>query len=330
MEPDPSRSFRPARAFWVERPLSGGIRPVNLGPASADDACIEALFSGVSRGTEALVFRGGVPLSQVAAMRCPFQEGEFPAPVKYGYSLVGRVIDGPPELRGRTAFVLHPHQTCLVVPAAAAVPVPDDVPAERAILAANMETALNIVWDAGIQPGDRVCVIGAGVVGLLTAWLVRQFPAVPVLVHDVDPAKAAAANDLGLAFACDPAGFGPFDIVIHASGNPAGLRTALELAEFEGVIVEASWFGDREVALPLGEAFHSRRLTLRSSQVGAVAASRRGRTSHRARLELALRLLTDDRLDRVISGESDFESLPDVMAGLAAGTLAALCHRIRY
>lgn len=319
-----------ARAYWVERPGKGGIRPVSLPASGPGDVFLESLYSGVSRGTETLVFRGGVPESQARAMRCPHQEGEFPGPVKYGYSLVGRVSDGPEPLRGRTAFVLHPHQTTVVLPAAAVVPLPDGLPPARAVLAANMETALNIVWDACPQPGDRVCVIGAGVVGLLAGWLAAQFPLVSVRIHDIDPGKAGPAAALGLPFAADPSTCAPFDIVVHASGDPAGLRTALALAGFEAVIVEASWFGGREAALPLGEAFHSRRLTLRSSQVGAVAASRRGRTSRRRRLEFALRLLADDRLDVLISGESPFDSLPEVMAALAAGTLPALCHRIRY
>ncbi len=141
------------------------------------DVVVETLFSGISRGTETLVFQHRVPPSQYAAMRCPFQEGEFPAPVKYGYSAVGRVVDGPDELLDRIVFVLHPHQTRFVVPASAAVPIPPEVPPGRAVLAANMETALNGLWDAEVMAGDRVCVIGAGVVGLLTGWLASAPPA---------------------------------------------------------------------------------------------------------------------------------------------------------
>ncbi len=319
-----------AAAFWVEAPLRGALRPLSVAAPGPGEVCVETLFSGISRGTETLVFRGGVPASQHQAMRCPHQQGDFPAPVKYGYAAVGRVTDGPAGLRGRDVFVLHPHQSRFVVPAEAAVPLPHGLPPARAVLAANMETALNGLWDTGIAAGARVCVVGAGVVGLLLARLAAHIPGVAPVVLDIDPGKAGAAAALGLAFAASPAGLGPFDVVVHASGNPDGLRTALGLAAFEGLILEMSWFGDREVPLPLGEAFHSRRLVLKSSQVGTVAACRRDRFSRRARLELALQLLADETLDCLISGESPFASLPEVMAALAAGSLAALCHRIRY
>ena len=318
------------RAFWIEDRSLGAIRAGDPVSPKSGEVVVEALFSGISRGTETLVFQHRVPPSQYAAMRCPFQEGEFPAPVKYGYSVVGRVVHGPENLLGRVVFVLHPHQTRFVVPATAAVPIPPEVPPGRAVLAANMETALNALWDAEVIAGDRVCVIGAGVVGLLTGWLAAGIPGVSVLLTDTDPAKATAAGALGLPFQRDAEGAGDFEIIVHASGNPEGLRTALAIAAFEARIIEMSWFGDREVSLPLGEAFHSRRLSIRSSQVGTVVASRRARWTHRRRLELALRLLADDRLDALISDESPFESLPKVMRNLAQGKMPALCHRIRY
>lgn len=318
------------RAFWTEEPFRGALRPVKLPSSGPGDVLIEMLFSGISRGTETLVFRGQVPENQYQAMRCPFQEGDFPGPVKYGYSAVGRVIKGEDHLCGRPVFVLHPHQSHFVVPNLAAVPLPEGLPPERAVLAANMETALNGVWDAGIAPGDRVCVIGAGVVGLLVARLASRIPGVSPVVCDIDGGKAEVTQALGLTFVDSTRDLRPFDIIVHASGDPAGLRTALDLAGFEALILEMSWFGDRSVTLPLGEAFHSRRLVIRSSQVGTVAASHRGRFTHRQRLELALRLLRDDALDLLITGDSPFDALPEVMAAIAAGSLPALCHRIRY
>jgi 2-desacetyl-2-hydroxyethyl bacteriochlorophyllide A dehydrogenase len=325
-----SRRQNDPRAFWIEEGSQGSIRAVHLPAPGPDNVVVETLFSGISRGTETLVFLHRVPPSQYAAMRCPFQDGEFPAPVKYGYNAVGRVVHGPEELLDHMVFVLHPHQTRFVVPASAALPIPPNVPPGRAVLTANMETALNGLWDAEIIAGDRVCVIGAGVVGLLTGWLAARTAGVSVLVIDIDPAKARAAARLELPFRSDADGVGDFEVIMHASGNPAGLRTALAIAAFEARIIEMSWFGDREVSLPLGEAFHSRRLTIHSSQVGAVAAPRRAGWTHRRRLELALRLLADDRLDALISGESPFSSLPEVMRDLTSGTLPGLCHRIRY
>ncbi|MDG4601183.1 MAG: zinc-binding alcohol dehydrogenase [Defluviicoccus sp.] len=318
-----------ARAFWVTGPEQAEIREQPLPLPSGDELLVRALCSGISRGTEVLVYRNRVPVSEHARMRCPFQEGAFPAPVKYGYSWVGEVMDGPERLRGTTVFVLHPHQDWAVVPAAAALPVPGAVPPSRAILAANMETALNALWDGEVQAGDRVCVLGAGVVGLILAHLASRIPAVRCLIIDPDAGKEAAAAALGLTFCTAPPA-DLFDVVFHASGNPAGLATALALADFEATVIEASWYGVAAVTLSLGEGFHAKRLTLRSSQVGAVSPRQRARLSHRQRLEMALALLADDRLDGLITGESAFAELPQVMARLADGSLPALCHRIRY
>ena len=158
---------RTARAYWLREPGSGEIRSADLPDPGPGEVLVRTLVSGVSRGTEALVFRGGVPESQYAAMRAPFQEGDFPGPVKYGYLNVGLVEAGPHDLVGRTVFCLYPHQTAYVVPAEAVTVVPDDVPARRAVLAGAVETAVNALWDARPLLGDRVAVVGAGMVGLL-------------------------------------------------------------------------------------------------------------------------------------------------------------------
>lgn len=321
---------RTARAFWVCEPGHGEIREQPLPPAGDGDLRIRTLWSGISRGTELLVYTGHVPVSQHRAMRCPFQEGEFPAPVKYGYAAVGVVEAGAPSLAGRTVFCLHPHQDVFVVPADQVRPLPAGLPAARAVLAANLETALNGVWDGRIGPGDRVAVVGGGVIGLLVGWLAGGIPGTEVVVIDPDPGRATIATRLGVGFALQPPAGDDFDVVVHASGQPSGLATALAIAGFEATIIELSWYGDRPVAVPLGEHFHAKRLILRSSQVSAVAGDRRARWSHARRLDKALSLLSDDRLDALISGESDFAQLPSVMAGLADGSLPALCHRIRY
>lgn len=319
-----------ARAFWTIAAGRGEIRAETLPPAGDDDLVIRSRFSGVSRGTEALVFQGRVPPSEYARMRAPFQTGDFPAPVKYGYASVGRVERGPRDLVGRDVFVLYPHQTQYVVPRAAAHPLPDGVPAARAVLAANLETAINAVWDGRPHVGDRATVIGAGTVGCLIAWLVSRIPGVTVELVDVNPARAAVAGALGVAFRAPDAAAPEADVVWHASGSPAGLEQALRIAGFEATVVEASWFGDRVVPLPLGGAFHAKRLTIASSQVGTVAPAQRGRWSTRRRLALALTLLSDPALDALITGESDFDTLPETMARLAGAPGDTLCHRIRY
>jgi threonine dehydrogenase-like Zn-dependent dehydrogenase len=319
-----------ARAFWIASPGSGEIRLERLGIPSDGDVVVQALFSGISRGTEALVFEGRVPQSEWERMRAPFQTGEFPAPLKYGYASVGRVEQGPGELRGRTVFVLHPHQTRYIVPSSAVHVVPADVPPSRAVLTANLETAINGVWDGRPHVGDRISVIGAGTVGCLAAWLSSRIPACDVELVDVNPGRARIARALGIRFAQPDGATRDADLVIHASGSPDGLALALDLAGIEATVVELSWFGDRAVPLALGGAFHSKRLSIVSSQVGRVAPAQRARWDTHRRMALALRLLSDASLDVLITGESDFDELPAVMARLARAPGDTLCHRIRY
>ena len=301
-----------------------------MGTPSEGEVLVQALYSGISRGTESLVFNGRVPESEWGRMRAPFQAGDFPAPVKYGYSCVGRVERGPAPLVGRTVFVLHPHQTRFVVSADAIHPLPDDIPPARAVLAANLETAINGLWDGRPHVGDRIAVVGAGAVGCLAAWLAARIAGCRVELMDINPARATVAAALGVHFTSPAAAVRGADLVIHASGNPAGLSLALELAGHESRVVELSWFGDQLVSLPLGGVFHARRLKIVSSQVGTVAASQRPRWDARRRMQLALSLLSDPALDVLITGESTFDSLPQVMAALASTPGDALCHRITY
>ncbi|MEU0548347.1 zinc-binding alcohol dehydrogenase [Micromonospora sp. NPDC005979] len=321
---------REAYACWVREPGAAEIRPVSLPTPGPDDVLVRARYSGVSRGTETLVFAGRVPADQYAAMRAPFQEGDFPGPVKYGYLSVGVVEQGPPELLGRTVFCLHPHQSAYVVPATAVVPVPDDVPPARAVLAGTVETAVNALWDAAPLVGDRVSVIGAGMVGCCVAALLARFPGVDVELVDTDARRAGVAGALGVRFARPVDATGDRDLVVHASATSAGLQQALDLLAPEGTVIELSWYGDRQVQVSLGGAFHSGRLTVRSSQVGMVAPARRGRRSYTDRLALALDLLDDPAFDALITGASRFTELPDVLARLSSGDLPALCHLITY
>ena len=321
---------RDARAFWTVAPGSGEIRAETLPVTTTDDVVVRALFSGVSRGSESLVFHGGVPPEEYQRMRAPFQMGDFPGPLKYGYASVGRVESGPAELAGRTVFCLFPHQTAYVVPATAVHVVPDDVPAARAVLAANMETALNGVWDARVLPGDRVTVVGGGTVGCLVAWLAGQIPGCDVQLVDIALDRAGIAQHLGMSFAPPATALGSRDVVIHASGAPAGLDTALSLAGFESTVVELSWYGNRAVTASLGKAFHAQRLTLKSSQVGHVPAERRARWTYARRLATALALLRDPALDALITSECAFDDLPGVMPTLTSAASRALCHRVRY
>jgi threonine dehydrogenase-like Zn-dependent dehydrogenase len=321
---------REARAFWLRAPGVGEIRTAALAPPGPEEVLVRTVYTGVSRGTETLVFRGGVPASQRDLMRAPFQEGEFPGPVKYGYLNVGVVEEGPARLRGRTVFCLYPHQTAYVVPATAVVAVPDGVPPARAVLAGAVETAVNALWDAAPLVGDRVTVVGAGMVGCCVAAVLARFPGASVQLVDVDEARAGVARALGVDFARPGDAAHGRDLVVHASATAAGLQRSLELLAPEAEVIELSWYGDREIGLRLGESFHSGRLTIRGSQVGAVPPARRARRSTADRLALALDLLRDPAFDALISGESPFDALPDVLARVASGELPALCHLVTY
>jgi hypothetical protein len=319
-----------AFALWIVAPQRAEIRPASAPRPDAGSLRLRALLSGISRGTESLVFRGEIPESEHARMRCPHQEGEFPFPVKYGYSMVALVEDGPAQLVGARVFCLHPHQTRFTLPISATLVIPEEIPTKRAILAAQMETALNATWDAAPRIGDRIAVIGAGVIGCLVAYLCARIPGISLTLIDCNENRRAIADALGLPFATNseklPTGC---DIVLHASGNPEGLDLALGLAGFEAAVIELSWYGRSRVALGLGGAFHSQRLSLRSSQVGAVAPSRRARWDSRRRLGLALELCADPRLDVLVREETAFESLPSALPKILGGP-GALFHLVRY
>lgn len=322
-----------ATALWTVAANRCELRGEALPDRAADQVLVRTLATGVSRGTERLVLQGRVPESQHAAMRCPLQAGDFPFPVKYGYSAVGIVEEGPEHLLGRRVFCLHPHQDRFLAPAAMCVPVPDEVPDTRAVLAANMETAVNVLWDARPLAGERALVIGAGVVGLLVASLLARMPGMEVVVSDLDPRRRAAAEALGARFAVPAEAPGDRDLIVHASADPAGLRRALELCAFEARIVEASWFGTREATLPLGEAFHAKRLSIVATQVGAVAPAMRGRRTHGERMGLALSLLADARLDALTGPVTPFADLAEAMPRLldpAPGEAAPLCPVVTY
>jgi NADPH:quinone reductase-like Zn-dependent oxidoreductase len=318
-----------ATTFWIEEPGRAGFRRSVLAEPDAGEVLVRTLHSGISRGTEALVFAGRVPETEHDRMRAPFMQGAFPAPLAYGYMAVGRVEAGPDALRGRAVVCLHPHQDRFVVPADAVTPLPEGLPPDRAILAANMETALNVLWDARVAPGDRVAVIGAGVVGALAAKLAASIPGTDVTLVDVLPARAYLAQRLGVAFATPDTTPEECDVVIHATATAAGLATAIAASGFEARIVEASWHGAGETPVALGGAFHSRRLALVSSQVGALPAERRGRWSHARRIAKALDLLRPAHFDALISGETRFPELADQYAEILRDP-ATLCHRIRY
>jgi hypothetical protein len=319
-----------AEAIWYSAPGRVELRQEALAPPAADEVRVRALFGAVSRGTEALVLAGRVPVSEFERMRAPFMAGHFPFPVKYGYATVGQIEGGAEALHGRTVFTLHPHQNLFNIPASAAIVLPENLPPQRAVLAANMETALNAVWDASPGPADRIAVVGAGVVGSLVGYLCGRLPGADVTLVDINPARAELARALGVGFAGPESAKGDCDLVVHASGNPAGLTAALALAGEEATVLEMSWYGDAPVTAPLGGAFHSRRLRLISSQVGQIAPSHRPRWSHGRRLAAALALLTDARLDALLAPPVLFEDLAQRLPEILDAGNGILCQPIAY
>jgi 2-desacetyl-2-hydroxyethyl bacteriochlorophyllide A dehydrogenase len=319
-----------AQALWYTGPGQVEIRQESLPEPQTGELRVRALYGAISRGTEGLVLAGRVPASEYERMRAPFMGGDFPFPVKYGYSTVGRVEQGTESLLGRTIFSLHPHQTLFNIRASAVVVLPKDLPPQRAVLAANMETALNAVWDAAPSPADRIAIVGGGVVGSLVAYLCGRLPGAEVTLVDVNPARAELAKAFGVSFATPESAKGDCDLVVHASGNPTGLGTALALAGEEATVVELSWYGNSAVTAQLGGAFHSRRLRLLSSQVGRIAPSHRPRWTHGRRLAAALALLADARLELLLATPVAFRDLPDQLPNILDARSGILCQPISY
>jgi len=323
-----------AAALWYAGPGHIEIRNESLGPLANGKVRVRALYGAISRGTEALIAAGRVPASEYQRMRAPFMGGTFPFPVKYGYATIGRIEAGPEALAGRTIFALHPHQTLFDLPAESVVIVPLEIPLSRAVLAANMETALNATWDAAWDaapgPAGRIAVIGAGVVGTLVGFLCARIEGAEVTLVDIDPAREALARALGLNFAIPGAAPADCDFVFHTSATAAGLATALNIARDEATIVELSWYGAGMVSVPLGGAFHSRRLKIVSSQVGKVAPSHRATWTHRQRLEAAIKLTADPRLDALLAPAVAFRELPSLLPDILKPRSGVLCQLISY
>jgi NADPH:quinone reductase-like Zn-dependent oxidoreductase len=325
-----SRAPIHATAYWTTAREQGELRTEELPAPGPGEALVRALYSGISKGTEMVVHHGLVPPRVAKEMRAPHQEGQFPGPVKFGYLSVGVVEKGPSEWIGQRVFCLSPHQDRYVVPLDALTRIPDGVPSQRAVLTGTVETAVNALWEAGPRLGDRVAVVGAGLVGGMVATLLRTFPLQRLQLVDVDPGRKELADALGVELTHPDDALDDCDVVFHCSASQEGLERSLQLAGDEGDVIEMSWYANREVTLPLGEDFHARRLSIRASQVGVVARARRHRRTNADRLDLAVSLLADPVFDAFLTGSSPFTDLPAIVQGLADGSVDALCHVIEY
>jgi hypothetical protein len=319
-----------ARSLWYLAPEKVELRSESLKPLKDGEVRVRALFGALSRGTESLVYRGEIPESEYQRMAAPWMGGTFPYPVKYGYCHVGRIEDGPAYWIGQLVFALRPHESMYVADLMDVVPLQVGLTPERAVLSANMETALNAVWDASPGPGDQILVVGGGVVGCLIAYLCAGLKGANVTLVDINPERASVATALGVQFALPQNAPTECDVVFHCSASAAGLATAIDAAGEEALVLELSWFGNREISLSLGGAFHSRQIRLQSSQVGHISATRRPRWTHRRRLQAAMGMLIDERLDVLLTHSVDFEDLPHQLPNLLSSKSQALCSLIRY
>ncbi|MGI9350414.1 MAG: zinc-dependent alcohol dehydrogenase [Rhizobiaceae bacterium] len=303
-----------------------------------ENVTLKTLYSGISKGTESLVFNGNVPESEWTRMQCPFMTGSFAFPITYGYACVCEVMECGKAVEnlelGDRVFILHPHQDLMCVPASACHKLPDIIPTKRGVLSANMETGLNSVWDAEISGKPACAVIGAGVVGLMTAHALRETTGVSPIVLDVNPAKEKIISKLGFNFA-NPSrhtdlNLPEFEFLFHTSASSEGLQTAIDLAGFEARIVELSWYGEKPVSLLLGGAFHSKRLRIIASQVGSIAPAMRAELDQSERIKQAMALLDDPRLDSLLETEIEFSEVPDHLHDLLGPQSDILCQVIRY
>lgn len=291
---------------------------------------IKALYSLISTGTERLVASGKVPEELHASMQVPYMEGSFSLPVKYGYSLVGEVVDGPENLKRKIVHLLHPHQDYCVVLAEDVFVIPREIPSQRAILASNLETALNALWDSGVSAGDKVMVAGFGIIGSLVVRLLTLMPAVQVMVIDTDPNRKKLAETMGFSTAHAEELDADFDLAFHCSGHETGLQTCIDKAGPEGKVIEMSWYGNKPVTLNLGGTFHSQRKSIISSQVSSLPASKQARWNFYRRKQVVFELLKNPAFDQHIAATIAFQELPALFEKIRKGQTDALSYGVSY
>jgi len=319
-----------ARALWFKAYDHAEILKERLPLLKPGWCKLQTFFSAISPGTERLVYSGDVPENLRQEMKCPYMGGEFPFPVKYGYSLIGKITEGPKQSIGKIVHVLHPHQDQCIVHMEDTFPIPPRVPPPRGTLASNLETAVNAIWDSNVTIGERALLIGFGIVGSLVARLLSFIPGVQLQVVDTNPSKITLAEKMGFE-ACNPEKVsGNFDLAFHASGSSDGLQLAIDKVGCEGRIIELSWYGTDKVSLSLGGTFHSQRKTIHSSQVSTVSPRQRPRWDRRRRKSLVFKLLERPEFDSHITHSVPFTKLPDLYGKLKAYPTEGLSYLVRY
>lgn len=319
-----------AKALWFRTRGHAEILEERLPRLRPGWCRLHTLFSAISPGTERLVYSGEVPEDLHREMRCPYMGGKFPFPVKYGYSLVGKITEGPEDSIGSVVHVLHPHQDQCIVRTEHTFPIPPQVPPSRATLASNLETAVNAIWDSEVTIGEHALIIGFGAVGSLVARLLSFMSGIKLEIVDANPSKIALAEKMGFK-ACDPGSVsGNFDLAFHASRSSDGLQLAVDRVGFEGRIIELSWYGTNKISLSLGGTFHSQRKAILSSQVATPSRRQRSRWDHARRRSLVFELLERSEFDSHITHSVPFGGLPDIYNKLKAHPTEGLSYLVKY
>ncbi len=307
-----------ARALWHNSPFDSTLRREVLADSKDGELLLRSMFSLVSQGTERLVACGAVPESLYGSMRVPYMGGNFSFPVKYGYALVGEVLNQGHPWQGRAVFVMHPHQDYCVVAQRDCFCLPANVSPRSAVLAANLETAVTALWDARPLLGERVLVVGFGLLGALTALLLKRFPGLDLWISEPNSYRKDLAKKMGFHL-WEGQHVGEFDLCVHSSATEDGLQMALDVLGREGRVLELSWYGNKRSALSLGEAFHHKRLRIISSQVAHLPSDMQARWGYARRKELVFKLLHSSDWRLLPDAELGLEDLPSFFKALRKG-----------
>jgi len=291
---------------------------------------IQSHFSLISTGTERLVACGEVPGSVHDDMKVPYMEGAFPFPIKYGYSLVGKVITEGHSMTGKLVHAMHPHQDFCLINESDLFEIHSNIPAQRATLASNLETALTAVWDAQVNIGDRVLIVGFGLIGSLIARLLSFIPAIYFQIIEIDKERIQHAEKLGFPVSAILRKHSKFDIAFHTSATAEGLQTCIDGVGLEGKIIELSWYGKKPVKINMGGSFHSQRKQIISSQVGKLPSKYNARWDMKRRKKVVFELLENALFDQQITHFIKFVDTPTFFADLRAGKAKGLAYCIEY
>ncbi|MDY6844853.1 MAG: zinc-binding alcohol dehydrogenase [Thermodesulfobacteriota bacterium] len=296
-----------SESLWFDGPKRVAFKTRSVLPPQDKEVVIETLYSGISHGTEMLVYRGQVPQGLKLDLSIPTMEGSFSFPIKYGYSNVGRVVKTGKGVEtllvDDLVFVHAPHETIYVIPEDSAVKLDHGIAPELGIFIANLNTALNCILDSEFRFGENVIIFGQGVIGLLLTQLFKRAGASCIFTIDTIAKKRALSLQVGADISFDPEkddivseirrhtrGVGA-DLAVEVSGSPEALEMALKVVAFESTVIVASWYGNKRVPLTLGNEFHRGRIKIKSSQVSTMSASLIPRWNLERRMTLALMLL---------------------------------------